>query len=134
MLTPAYPYLRKPNGSLYQSGSPQPVTRSLKGALSANGLFELARAQNGRKRVEVWRVKEAEAREYVRQEMVKFAHTKAKLSQRGRKLACTDDQIRGFVAPEPKEAAGDEEVGGQEEEEEDVLMEHYDMGRLQKMR
>ncbi len=39
-VTKVYPYLRKPSGQLYSSDDQSNPLRSLKGALSANGLFE----------------------------------------------------------------------------------------------
>lgn len=82
-IEPAYPALRKPTGQLYTSDA----QRSLKGALSANGLFELVNpiieqgASRKRKALEkrekVWELKEPEAAEYLKQEMIKFVSDNA---------------------------------------------------------
>ena len=73
-LETVYPSLRRPNGQLYTTD----ITRSLKGALSANGLFEQVNKNGCRRKKKydpVWRVKEAEATEYIKQEVIKFVIT-----------------------------------------------------------
>jgi hypothetical protein len=79
---PVYSTLRKPNGQLYTSE----VERSLKGALSANGLFDMIerkvfnpasarKAGVRRKRSKVeqrWHLSHQKADDYLKQEMVKF--------------------------------------------------------------
>ena len=117
-----YPTLRRPNGQLYGAD----MLRSIKGALSANGLFAVSKRKiivhGGRRKSKylrkakeefetVWRLKESEAEEYLKQEMVKFvsfncllcliqAITKGKLNQRGRKHALTEEEFNNTIVPE----------------------------------
>jgi hypothetical protein len=46
--------------------------------------------------VNVWRVKEPQASEYLDQEIIKFTNMKAKLNQRGRKLVVADGKFLNY--------------------------------------
>ena len=123
-VAPVYSHLRRPNGQLYSQSESQDrnnIHRRVKCALSANGLFEnfdrpmvsaIGVKRKGKsltKRsnlptVNVWRVKEPQATDYLQQEILKFVsasiyliivqtNIKAKLNQRGRKLVIAEGQF-----------------------------------------
>ena len=72
-----YPNLRKPNGKLYGPN----MARSVKAALTANGIFELVEKRGAKRKLKtlekektsmVWRVNKEAADLFIQQELLKF--------------------------------------------------------------